>query len=87
MEFTMFRNYEGYSRSGYGSQSDCYKYVGYENGQLMFKSLEENSNYILKATKDQFLNGLDETYLHTYHRYQLASNYDRDEVVSFIQGL
>lgn len=87
MKFSMFRNYEGYSRSGYGSQSDCYEYIGYENNQLVFKSKEPNSHHILKATKDQFIDGLDETYLHEYHRYQLSANHDRNEVVDYIKSL
>ncbi len=38
-------------------------------------------------TFDQFINGLDETYLHEYHRYQLAANHDREEVVNFVKSL
>jgi len=85
MNFVMFRNYEGHSRSGYGSQSDCYDYVGFEDGQLLFKRREDS--HTLRATKDQFINGLDETYLHEYHRYQLAANHDRKEVVNFVKSL
>ena len=87
MKFAIFRNYEGYSRSGYGSQSDCYEYVGYEKNQLVFKSKEEGSNHVLTATKEQFINGLDETYLHEYHRYQLPLEYDREAVVNYVKSL
>lgn len=86
MKFTMFRHYEGYSRSGYGSQTDCYTYIGAEGGKLLFRN-KETENFILKVTPDEFIKGLDETYVNEYHRYQLSANENKEEIVNFIKKL
>lgn len=83
----MFRNYEGYSRSGYGSQSDCYDFKTFHNGQLVFEGRGETLGKILRATKEEFIRGLDETYINAYHRYQLAAGEDRDAIINFINSL
>lgn len=85
MRFNMFRHYEGYSVSGYGSQTDCYEFVEIKDGKLLFNA--KQGHYTLRITPDEFINGLDETYLNAYHRYQLAENneFTRQEIEHYIR--
>jgi hypothetical protein len=79
--FAVFKESEGFTQSGWGTISEVFDYIDFENQKLLLKS-RENGKYI-EVTPQEFLNGLnqDEFVL------SLNNRMSKEQVVNYINNL
>lgn len=79
--FAVFKESEGFTQSGWGTISEVFDYIDFENGNMLLKS-RENGKYIEVSPQD-FLNGIEQ------NEFVLSLNnrMPKEQVVNYINNL